>query len=150
MKMNISLKRRIYLSFSLLVSLFVISGTFTIVTLGNIKQSYGHLSQVLDPTLQSLDDFKKMMLESKMYTTNWVFLRSSREDKAALQKLHDHDYKDLQTKLNRYAAQRLYKSCRDSLQKIYIGFDQLLAVEKGIMGSLRSFSDYDDPVTKLE
>jgi signal transduction histidine kinase/DNA-binding response OmpR family regulator len=148
--MNISLKRRIYLSFSLLVSLFVISGTFTIVTLDNIKKSYGHLSQVVDPTLQSLDDFKKMMLESKMYTTNWVFLRSSEEDKAALQKLHDHDYKDLQTKLNGYAGQWLFKSCRDSLQKIYAGFDQLLSVEKGIMRSLRSFSDYNDPVIKLE
>ena len=148
--MNISLKRRIYLSFSLLVSLFVISGTFTIVTLDNVKQSYSHLSQVVDPSLQSLDDFKRMMLESKMYTTNWVFLRSSQEDKDALQKLHDHDYQELQSKLNKYAALWIYKSCRDSLQKIYAGFDQLLAVEKGIMGSLRSFRDYDDPVIKLE
>jgi signal transduction histidine kinase/DNA-binding response OmpR family regulator len=148
--MHISLKRRIYLSFSLLVSLFIISGTFTVITLDNIKHSYNHLSQVADPSLQSMDDFKKMMLESKMYTTNWVFLRSSQEDKDALQKLFDHDYKELQSKLNRYAAQWMYKSCRDSLEKIYTGFGQLLVVEKNITGSLRSFSDYDDPVIKLE
>jgi signal transduction histidine kinase/DNA-binding response OmpR family regulator len=150
MKMNISLKRRIYLSFSLLVSLFVISGTFTIVTLVNIKKSYNHLSQVADPSLQSMDDFKKMMLESKMYMTDWVFLRSNQEDKDALQQLHDHDYNELQSKLDRYAAQWVYKSCRDSLQEIYAGFGRLLAVEKSIMGSLRSFRDYDDPVIKLE
>src|SRR6185295_13533263 len=42
------------------------------------------------------------------------------------------------------------KGAVDSLHHIYAGFEELLAIEKDIMGSLKEFKDYDDPVTKLE
>ena len=38
----------------------------------------------------------------------------------------------------------------DSLNKIYVGFEQLLVIEKKIMASLQKFEDYDDPVKKME
>jgi CHASE3 domain sensor protein len=69
-KMNISIKRRIYLSFSLLVCLFVLNGIFTIITINKNNKLSARLSKVIDPSLQTLDDFKKLMLESKMYATN--------------------------------------------------------------------------------
>src|ERR1700722_12444126 len=123
--MNITIRKKIYWSFSVLVSLFVINGAITIITLGNNKKSSSNLSNVIDPSLQAMDDFKKMMLESKMYTTNWVFLRYKQEEKDSLKWV-------------------------DSLNNIYTGFEQLLRIERGIMGSLGEFKDYDDPVTKLE
>lgn len=148
--MNISIKKRIYWSFSLLVLLFVINGVITIITLNRIKALSTHLAGVVEPSLQSLDDFRKMMVESKMYSTNWVFLRAKQEDKELLKKLHDSDYTLLKSKLDRYATQWANKSAVDSLHHIYAGFEELLAIEKDIMGSLKEFKDYDDPVTKLE
>ncbi len=148
--MNVTIKQRIYWSFSLLVSLFVINGCVTIITLNNNKKASARLSKVIDPSLQAMDDFKRMMLESKMYTTNWVFLRYNQEDKELLKKLHDPEYGKLKARLNTYAGQWANRSWVDSLNRIYAGFDQLLAIEKNIMGSLREFEDYDDPVIKLE
>lgn len=148
--MNLTIKRRIYWSFALLVSLFVINGSITIITLHNNKKSSAGLSGVIDPSLQAINDFRKMMIESKMYTTNWVFLRYKQEDKESLKKLHNTDYMELRSRLDSYARQWEDRHWVDSLHRVYTGFDELLAIEKSIMGSLKDFSDYDDPVTKLE
>ncbi|MEO8406671.1 MAG: histidine kinase dimerization/phospho-acceptor domain-containing protein [Chitinophagaceae bacterium] len=148
--LNISIKRRIYLSFLFLVCLFALGGIITNITLQNNKRQSERLTTVVDPSLHILDDFKKMMFESKMYTTNWVFLRYNNEDKDHLKKLHDADYAALKVKLNLYSADWINKGEVDSLHKICSGFEALLVVEKNIMSSLQAFSDYDDPVLKLE
>jgi signal transduction histidine kinase/CheY-like chemotaxis protein/HAMP domain-containing protein len=97
-----------------------------------------------------MDDFKKMMLESKMYATNWVFLRYKQEDKELLKMIHNSDYGELKKRMNSYASQWTSKNWVDSLDRVYAGFERLLAMEKDIMGSLKEFKDYDDPVNKLE
>lgn len=148
--MNISIRKRIYWSFFLLVSLFVINGIITINTLNRIKNLSIHLSKVVEPSLQTLDDFQTMMLESKMYTTNWVFLRSKQEDKELLKKLHSTDYQKLKLRLSSYASQWNSKKWTDSLNSIYTDFEKILIIEKDIMSSLNKFNDYDDPVLKLE
>jgi PAS domain S-box-containing protein len=149
-KMNISIKQRIYLSFLLLVCLFVLNGIVTILTINSNKKLAINIFNVLRPSIQSFDDFKTIMLESKMYTTNWVFLRSNLEDKSLLKKLHDSDYIALKSRVNLYCSQWLDKNWNDSLNRVYSGFEELLAIEKKIMGSLKVFKDYDDPVIKLE
>jgi CHASE3 domain sensor protein len=81
-----SLKQKIYLSFSLLVLLFVINGVATIITLNNNKKLSENISRVIDPSLQATEDLGKILVESKMYSTNWVFLRSNQQDRDALTK----------------------------------------------------------------
>lgn len=148
--MNVSIKQRIYWSFWLLVALFVINGAFTIITIERNKKLTAYVARVVDPSLDELDDLRKMTLESKMYTTNWVFLRSKQEDKEMLKEIHDFRYRELKEQLNVYAAQWGKKQWIDSLQKIYADFEQLLGIEKEIMKSLKKFEDYDDPAIRLE
>ncbi|OQP57173.1 hypothetical protein A3860_11460 [Niastella vici] len=149
MKINITIKKRIYWSFTVLVSLFVINGIITFITLHNNKKSSAYLSQVIDPSLQTLDNFEKMMVESKMYTTNWVFLRYKQKDKNSLKKLQSFDYLKLRSRINSYAQFWPNTNWADSLNKVYSGFDEVLVMEKAIMASLKMFDDYDDAVTKL-
>lgn len=148
--MNISLKGRIHGSFYLFVFLFLINGILTISKTNRIKQVSDHLQMVIEPSLQCMTDFDKMLLESKMYTTNWVFLRSKQEDKYLLKKIHDSDYHALKTRLNKHLIKWAYQNWCDSIRDVYRGFEELLLIEKQIMGSLRRFTDYDDPVTRLE
>jgi signal transduction histidine kinase len=149
-KLHISIKRRIYLSFSLLVCLFILNGILTNNTLADNKRLYDRLSNVVDPSLEKLDDLKKMLLESKMYTTNWVFLRYKQEDKSQLKKLHDQDYAALKMRMVNYSSGWTNKPWMDSLNTLFVHFEELMQIEKQIMGSLQSFTDYDDPVLKLD
>ena len=81
----------------------MINGIITIVTLINNQKLSDHIYRVTDPSLRVMDDFNKMLIESKMYCTNWVFLRSSQSDKDALLKLHNTDYYKLKRELHIFA-----------------------------------------------
>ena len=148
--MGVSIKKRIYWSFLLLVSLFVINGVITISTLNSINKLSALLSNVIEPSIQSINDFNRMMVESKMYTTNWVFLRSNQEDKDLLIKLHDVDYSAIKTRVSLHFSKWGNQKDIESLNKIFTGFEELMIVEKSIMGSLKKFEDYDNPMIKFE
>jgi signal transduction histidine kinase/DNA-binding response OmpR family regulator/methyl-accepting chemotaxis protein len=148
--MGLSIKRRIYWSFSLLVILFVINGIASLITLNKNKELSDNISTGIDPALQSLEDFEDLLVNSKMYTTNWVFLRSNQKDKKALIRLHQTDYPKLKQALNALISKLDDKYAFESMDKIYTGFDQLLLIEDKIIAALNKFEDYDDAMTKLE
>ncbi|MBS1562956.1 MAG: hypothetical protein JST39_01150, partial [Bacteroidetes bacterium] len=148
--MNLRIKSKIYWSFLTLVLLFVINAIVSIATLNSNRRLATHLSGIVNPSLESMDDFKKLMLESKMYTTNWVFLRYKEEDKRLLRRLHDSSYSAVKGRLEHFAAEWNNTQWKDSLNHVFAGFEQLLSIEKGIMSSLKEFKDYDDPVIKLQ
>ncbi|MEO5564296.1 MAG: ATP-binding protein [Chitinophagaceae bacterium] len=150
LRLHISIERRIYLGFFVLVGLFVVNGIITNITLNNQKKASAYLSGVVHPSLQAIDDFRQMMVESKMYTTNWVFLRYNKEDKDLLEKLHQSDYPALKAKITNYSNGWTVRAARDSMLQVFKHFEELLAIEKKIMLSLHEFADYDDPVSKLE
>jgi signal transduction histidine kinase/DNA-binding response OmpR family regulator len=128
----------------------VINGIISLITLNNNRKLAAHVSEVVDPALVALDDMNDLMLKSKMFTTNWVFLRSKQEDKDLLVKLHKTDYKALKARLSSYSLKWKSHYLQDSLQNVFTGFEELLLIEKDIMGSLLKFEDYDDIVTKME
>jgi PAS domain S-box-containing protein len=148
--MKASIKLRIDLSFLLLGSLFVINGVFTVITLYKNRELADHIRTVVDPSLKALDDFHDIVLQSKMYSTNWVFLRASQSDKDSLLKIHTIKYK--QTKSELTALSQKWKNTvgRDSLRIVFTQFETILSIEKTIMNSLQKFEDYDDPVLKFE
>ncbi|MDB5156025.1 MAG: hypothetical protein JWR50_732 [Mucilaginibacter sp.] len=147
--MGISIRNRIYWSFLVLVALFVINGLVTNFTLNKSKKLSGHISTVIDPSQQGLSDFRSLLIESKMYTTNWVFLRSNQEDKQALRLLHQTKYPHLKRQLTGLFVQLGSPKMSDSLRQVFKGFEDLLTIEKRVMASLGKFTDYDDPVIKL-
>lgn len=148
--MKLSIRQRIYLSFSLLVILFVINGIITLATLHRNNRLAAHVSTVVDPTMERIDDLKRLTLESKMYITNWVFLRSNEHDKDLLVKLHRSDYVHIKSQLSAYTSKWEDAALQDSLKKVFTGFEELLAIEKDIMSSLEEFDDYNDVVTKMD
>jgi signal transduction histidine kinase/ActR/RegA family two-component response regulator len=153
--MNLSIRRKIYLSFALLVSLFMVNAVVTITTLSRHNRLAEHYSNVIDPSLQSLYALRRMVSESKMYMTSWVFLRSN-QDKDSLLEIHRKRYAALKADLTRYSLLwdedqgRKGAQGRDSLRIVFTSFEQLLSVEKKVMASLKQVGDYDDPRIRLK
>ncbi len=150
MKTGMTIKQRIHLSFLLLGCLFMINAIMTNIILRNNNRLSDSISKELNPSLKALDDFKMMLLESKMYTTNWVFLRYKEGDKRQLKKLHNRDYAALKSRINSYSNPETSKAGIDGMQKVFAEFEELIEIEKKIMLSLQAFKDYDNPVVKLE
>ena len=114
------------------------------------QKSSAYLSETVNPSLEALGGLRSMLLESKMYTTNWVFLRYNQDDKNQLQHLHQIDYPQLRQKLSKLSLHWTAQGSKENLNKVFKSFDELLAIEKDIMHSLEHFADYDDPVIKLQ
>jgi signal transduction histidine kinase len=149
MRIKNSIQLRIYASFLSLGFLFVVNAIFTVFLLNESGRMTENMKQVVDPSLKNLDDFHDILMRSKMFSTNWVFLRYSEKDKVELRQIHSSGYSNLKSELHRLSSQWKSKENRDSLQQLFKGFESLMADEKQIMNSLQKFSDYDDPVLKL-
>src|SRR4051812_23975861 len=117
--MGISIRNRIYWSFLLLVVMFIVNSVITVFTLDKSKTLSDHISTVIDPSQQALNDFRSLLIESKMYTTNWVFLRSNKEDKQSLRQLHAIKYPALKQKLNTLFVQLNNPKMTDSLRQVF-------------------------------
>jgi len=148
--MSLGIRGKINISYLILVIVFIVNGAVTIVTLNKSKKLSDYISKVIDPAQQERDDFEDILVQSKMYSTNWVFLRSEQEDKDALNDLQVNRYPKLKLKLNSLYVQLHDQKMADSLNKVFIGFEQLTSIEKGMMSLLQKFTDYDDPVKKMQ
>jgi hypothetical protein len=147
--MKTSIKLKIYSGFLSLAALFVVNAIFTIFILYRSKVLADHIRDVVDPSLRKLDDFHDILMQSKMYATNWVFLRYSQEDKDSLVSLHNGGYNGIKSDLQKLSLKWRGNENRQKLASIFSGFEDLLVVEKRIMNCLQSFPDYDDPVKKF-
>src|SRR5450755_117723 len=107
---NLTIKQRIYWSFALLVFLFVVRGVISILVINRNEQLSTHLSKIVEPSLQAMEDFEDVMSQSNMYTTNCVFLKSRQEYKELLKKLHDADYPAVKARVNLYFSRWENKS----------------------------------------
>jgi len=144
-----SIKKRIYCGFALLVMIFVINGLVTVSTLRYTQKLSKYITEVADPSLRSLYELRKSLLESRMFATNWVFLRYDNESKSNLKEIQDTRFPALKSKLISLSESWNEKSMPDSLSKLLTGFEDLISDESPIMNSLQVFDDYDDLVKKL-
>ncbi|HTL09500.1 MAG TPA: response regulator [Chitinophagaceae bacterium] len=148
--MNISIKKRIFISFSLLVFLFIVNGIATLLTLQKNKQRSENISTVIDPALQVMEEYQQLLTQSKMYATNWVFLRSRQEDRNALLQLHSSAYPSLQARLDSSFTALRNPVLKKQLAALTRSFDTVLLKEKAIMSLLQDFENYDDVVARME
>lgn len=150
MKFKIGISQRIFLSFSALIALCALLSVFCYNILNNTKESSRYITEVADPSLKAMDDFELLIVESKMLTTNWVFLRSKIDDKEALKKLHVDRFPQMRTRLEGLAKHWTNRSMADSLTATVAAFEALVLDQKMVTEKLQTFADYDDPFQKLD
>ncbi len=147
--MNLSIQKKIWAGFSALVIVFLINGVLTIVTENNIQNISRQISTSVEPTEELLEDFKAEVIESKMYATNWVFLRYNDDDKKALKYLHNQKYPKLKSQLKALFPIVENDTIINSLNTAFMEFEALIIIEQNVMAQLAQFEDYDDPIKKM-
>ncbi len=148
--LKMSLTHRIFLSFFILIFFFVVNAVISYLTFNRNEKISIKNSAVIDPSLKALDEFNYMLSESKMLSTNWVYLRSNDVDKKALVKLQQRSYPALKNKFIPLLKEWDNKTSTKEMVAVFKDFDALIEVEKGIMSSLVTFRDYDDPFLKMD
>lgn len=114
------------------------------------KKNVAKLTEVINPYLQTLEEFNLIVTESKMYATNWVYLQNSVDDKRNFHYLMNTHYPSLKNRLDKFLARLNKQSDRDSLSAVCKSFDELITLEREVMRTLVFFDDYENPTKKFK
>lgn len=147
--MRYSIKKKINFSFYFLVSIFLVNGIIIFWTVEHNNKLSGEISETIDPSLEDLNEFKLMLILSREFTINWVYLRSQEEYKDTLIKIQSRDYPIMKKKLISVSTNWENLKDRETLLKILNDFEKIILDQKKIMSYLSKFEDYDDPVKKI-
>lgn len=144
-----TIKRKIIWGFFALIIIFSANAAYSVFTIyiGNtiLKQS----QEVINPITEAVKDFTDIVKDSKSLTTNWVYLQTNEDDKNALRAIHDYEYLEVKNRILQYSSGIEYEKDITSPDSVFINFEELLEIEKGIMTELSTFEDYEDPIKKF-
>lgn len=117
---------------------------------GNIQK----ITELINPYLEDLDHLNDLFIESKMYTTNWVHVPNSFEDKAKLDSIQRIKYPAIKVailKKSKILEENFsdYSNLGD-IQPIFKDLDTLIKVQQKVMAKLANFDDYEKPGKKFE
>ncbi len=105
---------------------------------------------VINPYVEGLDELNLMATESKMYTTNWIYLQVEEDDKESLKEIQKERYPALRDKLLQRVSKLERKEEEAGLKKIFKEFERLITTQQLIMIKLSSFDDYENPLRKFQ
>ncbi|MBX7182592.1 MAG: response regulator [Bacteroidia bacterium] len=143
------INRLVLLGYLALIILFIITAGIIAHTLRQNTEIRQTISEKIDPSINKVQEFNLLITNSKMYTTNWVYLRSNEADKQALRKLISKDYPKLKSILKDLSYYWKNPKEIDQLNKTLKDYEELISVEKQIMNELDKFEHYDDPLKKF-
>jgi CHASE3 domain sensor protein len=161
-KLNIRLKigNKIFGGFLALIILFAINAGIIFRTGNNIDNSVKISSETVNPSKDAINELITLVHRSRMLSTNWVFLQTNDEDKAALRQIISLEYPSNKEKIAKLmknwdadsTASTFKKdsSQRALMTKAFHKFDSLLSgTSENIINTLTGFDAYEDPTTKL-
>jgi len=146
---------KITLAFALVIIIVIANVGFNYYIIRKNKVTIAEMTEVVNPFIEALVELSEVVTESKMYSTNWVYLQNSIEDKKSLDSLQKFRYPAIKKKLDGFILS--FKSDEnagglnaESLVSVFNKFARLDSVEKVIMTSLVKFDDYENPTKKFE
>ena len=147
---RLTIGNRILFGFLALIAIFIINAVIIFITGNKNDNIIENTSSVVDPSKDAMQELSLLATRSKMLTTNWVYLQSNADDKAALEALHELEYPELRDRLIILKESWSSEDEKKMLDSVYVNFENLLEVEKEIMASLKTFDDYEDPIIKFQ
>lgn len=136
--------------FALVIMIVVANVCFNYYIIHKNKATVAQMTEVINPYIEALEKLNLIVTESKMYSTNWVYLQNSSEDKKNLDSLQKTQFPNLKKRLDGQLLKLNKKQDADSLMDVFIKFFKLEQVEKEIMTTLVTFDDYENAQKKFK
>ena len=147
--MNISIRHRIYLSAALFAFLFIVNRIVAFSFLSKARRATENIETVVDPSLNSLNNFQNLIVQSQLNSATCIFLLNHQNDKNSLLKIQER-YGVLKISLQQLSHQWKEKNEVDSLQIAFAKFEVLLSKQNKITKLLHPTSDNANQVRKAQ
>lgn len=146
---NMRISAKIRASFLILILTILFTGIYSVVTLENGMSSLSTISNELNPVIEKLTEFRDLVKDSRTYTTNWVYVGAYDSDKNRLREIHGKQYPSIKKELLSIAEASTDEQLQTTLNQLIKQSDELIAVQKDVMGSLQSFEQYEDAMIRF-
>ncbi|HEY4789293.1 MAG TPA: methyl-accepting chemotaxis protein [Bacteroidales bacterium] len=148
--LKLTIGRKLSIGYGILSLAILINVVLTIVyTRKNVKLN-DNVTNIYMPSESNLNALSNLILNSKMLIKNWVFIdkKSDTPDKTKLKDLQEKDFPRLRSELDKLSQSELWSDEeRKTYQQIVSAIsDSLFNRQKEIMGKLKDFASYDDPL----
>ncbi len=146
MKLRFTIGRRIGTGFGVLIILTLAAFVATNLTLSNGRKKTNEVTAVYTPSISLLKQLDLIVVNARMYITNWVYLQSADDapGKTDMRKLIKKDYPDLKAEIQKKETQWTNESAKTTVDSLFRQIDILLDTDKFIMKNLYSFASYED------
>jgi two-component sensor histidine kinase/HAMP domain-containing protein len=144
---------RISILFILLILAVVVNAVLNIYYISKEKSNLEVVNEQIIPFNENLVELKFIVLKSKMYSTNWVYLQAENESKQKLLKLINEDYPELRKRLlSQSNISKIFyqQALQDSLVYVFNSCEMMFHHQRTITNRLSTFSDYENPTKKFE
>jgi PAS domain S-box-containing protein len=148
-EVSFSIRLRIYLSFLLFGFLFLLTAFVVTVTVYKTEAKTLHIATVIDPSLKQLTDFHNLILNSKIYATNLVFLGELKNEDSLL-KIHNNSYQQIKANLSQLSRKWASRENVDSLQLVLTSFERIIEDQKKVIQLLSDQRDYENAVRQSQ
>jgi len=143
--------RKIGVGFGILIFLTLVNFFATYLTLHGSKKINDSITQVYSPSVNALEDLNLLILRSRMYISNWVFIQSDENnlDKKRLEHLIKTEYPSIRSRVQELAVnwEPIEQKRVDS---IFHKIDDLFKMHTHVMSLFNSFTSYEDPLVLFE
>ncbi|MEO9485643.1 MAG: methyl-accepting chemotaxis protein [Ekhidna sp.] len=148
--LNSTIGRKIKFSFIFIITINVIYGAYTFITLSNSIDVLDKVTNDINRSIESINEFRNAVENSRSYATNWVYVSKYKKDKEKLEDIHSNIYPLLKKDLISHIASPTEIGSSDQIITSAIeSFDSILVSQKTIVEILHSENEYEDIINVL-
>ena len=147
---NYKIDFEIYIVFIIVISISVFNAIYSSMNISKNQDATSKIMVVDVPSLQALENMNLLITKSKMYSTNWVYLQSNKEDKGKLRMIHEVEYPSLKGDISNLMLNWKEKEDIDSMKYVFAEFERCMVAQNELMRTLVNFDDYEDAVKKFQ
>ncbi|MCX6290876.1 MAG: response regulator [Bacteroidetes bacterium] len=139
----------IYVVFIVVIGISIFNAIYSSLNITKNQEVNNKIMTVDIPSLQAMETMNLLVTRSEMYSTNWAYILSNKEDKEKLKSLQDAEYPELRKKIEKLLPAWKDRESVENMNTIFKDFDKILEDQKQIMKILATFDDYQDPMKKF-
>ncbi|MFN7013032.1 MAG: SpoIIE family protein phosphatase [Bacteroidia bacterium] len=147
MKLRITIGRKIGFGFGILIFFTLLAFFLTFKTTNSSKQINEEITNVVNPSVDALEELNLLLVKSKMLISKWAYFASP--DDIDFKNQHRQivfkDYLFLKEKLHKL-SENWQPNEQEKLKEIFGWLDLLFKEHKKVMNELNSIESYEDPL----
>lgn len=145
------ISQKIIIGVTVIYIFFIANALISILELQKDSKSIVTSREVGQPSIEKLDNFILMAVQSKTYAISWIHLRTNagKEDKESLKRLHA-EYAEYKDNLSRLAKKWENRNLVKEMDTVFVKFDSLISAQKYVMEKLVDEEDYEDNNQKFQ